>query len=316
MRFGLSLIISLFFIACSGDGDKMAIYEQAEKAFAYEDYATSLAYFKRSCDLGFTKGCERAAQLYKEGLGTKVSHAKALELLIVGCKTDARLCMLAASYDSPHDNSKQIKQRFEEFTDRACELGEVSACQDLALQLDGRKAINYLRLACKNSDERCDGTEFYSFAGTFYYHNNQASRAISFLDKACKEQDRQACLLLGRVLSDNGEYEQALASFERSCVLGERDACQTLLAAYENDYYGLKPHENKKLEYRKQLCLLGDANECITLARSYRNEAKQRSLAESFYRKALEACTEDTCKMLHEEMRIFKEKEKSYSSRQ
>lgn len=303
----LCLFACVFFVGCSDTEDKITLFEKGIRALSYEAYDVAVNYFERSCHAGFAKSCEQAAQLYQKGTGIKTDHPKALELLIEGCETDAQLCLLVAQYRSPEQSEQQAEQLHEEYTDKACKLGLISACEDLALQFEGRKAINYLRLACKNSGARCEGIRFHSFAGAFYYHQNQSERAIVFLDKACNEKDKKSCLLLGRALQEKGEFAAALSRFERACTLGEQESCSVLLSIYINGTQQIKPNAKKALEYRTKLCTLGNSQACLQIARDFANDKQNKAQAESFYRKALDYCTnKEECEIVQDELQSFK----------
>lgn len=301
MRAFLCLLAAFVLVACSDKEDKITLFEKGIRALSYEAYDVAVNYFERSCYAGFAKSCEQAARLYQEGMGTKTNHEKALELLIEGCENDARLCMLVAQYDSPQLSKQQAQRLYEEYTDRACKMGQVSACEELALQNSGRKATSYLRFACKNADARCDGAKFYAFAGAFYFHQDERERAIPFLDKACKEKDKTSCHILGLALSEKDELDSAFGYFERACALGEAQSCKAILT----EAYDVKPSVVRQT--RERLCALGDARECLNVAKELANEkrGKSKSQAESFYRKAMDLCA-DECDQIKEEWQDFK----------
>ncbi|MDE6979015.1 MAG: hypothetical protein K2O85_05540, partial [Helicobacter sp.] len=184
MRAFLCLFAVFVLVACSDKEDKITLFEKGIRALSYEAYDVAVNYFERSCYAGFAKSCEQAARLYQEGMGIKIDHERALELLIEGCENDARTCLLVAQYDSPQLSKQQAQKLYEEYTDKACRMGQISACEELALQNSGRKATSYLRFACKNANAHCDGAKFYAFAGAFYFHQDERERAIPFLDKA------------------------------------------------------------------------------------------------------------------------------------
>lgn len=302
MRAFLCLLVAFVLVACSDKEDKITLFEKGIRALSYEAYDVAVNYFERSCHAGFAKSCEQAARLYQEGMGTKVDHERALELLVDGCENDARLCLLVAQYDSPQLSKHQAQKLYEEYTDKACRMGQVSACEELALQHSGRKATSYLRFACKNTDSRCDDAKFYAFAGTFYFHQDERERAIPFLDKACKEKDKTSCYILGLALSEKDNFDSAFGSFERACALGEPKACKAMLA----DTYDLKPSVVRQT--RERLCALGDSWECLNVAKELANDkrGKAKSQAESFYRKAMDLCDQEECDQIKEEWQDFK----------
>ncbi|MDE7316592.1 MAG: hypothetical protein K2N12_02520 [Helicobacter sp.] len=301
MRAFLCLFAVFVLVACSDKEDKITLFEKGIRALSYEAYDVAVHYFERSCHAGFAKSCEQAARLYQEGMGIKIDHERALDLLIEGCENDARTCLLVAQYDSPQLSKQQAQELYEEYTDKACRMGQVSACEELALQHSGRKATSYLRFACKNANAHCDGAKFYAFAGAFYFHQDERERAIPFLDKACKEKDKTSCHILGLALSEKDEFNSAFAHFERACALGKLESCKAMLA----DIYNIAP--NVARQTRERLCNLGDSKECLQLAKELTNEKRGKSQSESFYRKAIDSCADqDECDQIKEEWQEFK----------
>jgi uncharacterized protein len=166
-----------------------------------EDSKIASDYYKKSCDLGFFKSCNKYLSIYfykLPTLGDAVLHGYASE----AChRNSAEACMILGDlYENGIGIVANKKLAIEKY-EKSCRLEHAPACRlagSLLLKLDSKSIIN-------------DGI-------------------ITLYKKGCTLNDSNSCLDLGRIYSDssmnNRDNKVALNYITRSCDLKNEQACQ------------------------------------------------------------------------------------------
>ena len=162
--------------------------------------------------------------------------------------------------------------------ERACAIGDPSACQRLAFDHGdrgdkaksssfGARTIRLLRSSCDTGDlHRCTWLGLLYSKGTFV--PTDRARASQLWRQACDSGFGLACRNLANTVDDS---EVALWSslLQRACELGERTACSSLGEDYAEGYR-LKQDLIRAVPLLERACELGEAASCLLLARLFR----------------------------------------------
>ncbi len=296
MRLYILLGFAFLLLGCVGNNDKgLSLYEKGIKAESYKEYPIALKYFESACKEGFSGACQKAARMHQKGIGTKVDHQIALELLDDGCNkwNNPRVCSSLATYVVPQEAEAKSQQRYETYMNKACHLGLPFICRELALEaLNHNKAdvFKYMQFACEaqHGKSLCTNEDIYYFSALFFEHNNYTQEAMESFKKACQLKHKDSCLEMGKIAQRTQRYEESIKAFEQACALGAMQGCSSLAISYDQGSMGLLSHQ-KAATYREILCVQGGVyDECILVAQYYQQQDEKKS--KEYYKKALQLC--------------------------
>lgn len=208
--------------------------EQAEAAMYYRDYEHAREPLALVCEGGDGFACFRLAELYQHGRGGGVDVTKAAALYAESCTKDyGEGCERRADLARDGEGDPAIEL---EFARKACESGRPLACLRAANQLDvGRGverdangAIALFEKACGLGDtDGCTG------AGERLAvpdgPPDGKARALTAFIKACTGHNGYGCLRVGVAFHDGlgapKDLVKAQAHFTRACEWSVEDGC-------------------------------------------------------------------------------------------
>jgi TPR repeat protein len=236
-------------------------WERAEKAVAANLDA---------CDDGDAQSCKNAGDAYVSGDGVWPVSAIAYILFKEACDggvgSGCRAFVELANSGSglPEGGYDEIEGLIE----RACDLGDLVACDKFAAELEGPEA-----------------------------DPAQLARAGAILEKACAAGGEQACLSLGSRLIASGrpeDHERTTIMWDAMCREGSVAACQAMI---EVEQAQPEPDAWRLSQYEYLACTFASGDECIALARRIydgNGVARDRDLALHYFDRACalgpEAC--------------------------
>ncbi len=262
--------------------------------------AYNLAYdnFQISCDLGNQNACFDAAWILTAGVGVHPDHSKALHIF-------HRLCE-SKYYKGCTGSAIIFNERLSEFYDpvkamyhlkNSCQNMEVGACQILGWQevkndtsASFKKAYYYFDRSCKlDTTTGCTGFAWLTEKGLGTEKN--VDRAYDLYSLGCDSGNAKSCKYLSKLVSKQNSVSSAVNSdkyFERSCLLGDSQACHTLGNDYLiGDRYSV--NYQRSIHYFTQSCHLGNDGSCFELAALFSDqdspEVYDLNKSVSFYRK-------------------------------
>jgi TPR repeat protein len=223
-------------------------WERAENAVA-----ANLA----ACDKGDARACKTAGDAYVSGDGVWPVPAIAYILYKeacdagegVGCR--AYIELTETGYGYPDGDREEEAGLIE----KACELGDLVACDRYANELQGQ----------------------------------DLARSDATLEKACTAGGDEACLSLGARLVASGRPEdnqRGIEMWDAMCRTSVVSACQAMVLLAKNKP---EPDEARAALYLHLSCYLESASDCVDMGdRAYRGNgvAENRDLAMAYYDKA------------------------------
>lgn len=204
-----------------------------------EAYAEALVLFHEACQAGLSEACVGAAQQRRIGKARRVEVPGAVEMWEAACvQHDAQGCDgLGERY------SRSGKTRLEAFEawNKACSLGEPSACTSMGTLIDDHKrqewpepqpASFYLSMGCENGDP----------AGCFWLAEENLPRRgepteedYLLLERSCEGEFGQGCAALAEVhlgRRTNFDLEIAARHLDTACSRGHYPSCKELGTMY------------------------------------------------------------------------------------
>jgi TPR repeat protein len=217
-------------------------------AFSYDnpgpslilDYANSIKFYERGCQLGDGVGCNNLANHYIEGLGTKIDKNKAVTLLQKSCDLNYPMaCYRLAVITMRGVLLKNNPQKVAELMIKGCSLGDSISCHDLGyLYIDGngvakdpKKAVELFTFACDKGLPRGCGS-----LGSFYLAGGVVAvdylKAHELLQKACSGEDAPSCSNLGYMIEtgkgSEADPKNAAQYYSKACTAGDSLGCGNL----------------------------------------------------------------------------------------
>lgn len=222
---------------------------------AVEAVAANLA----DCDRGDAQACKSAGDAYASGDGvwpvTEIAYILFKEACDAGVGAGCRAFVELAGtgYGQPEGGYDENEGLIE----RACDLGDLVACDRFANEL---------------KTEEADPA--------------QLARAGAILEQACNAGGEQACLSLGpRLIASElpEDHERATVMWDTMCRQGSVLACQAIIEVVQNQP---EPEARLVSEYEQLACDFAGADQCGALAqRIYDGNgvARDRDLASHYF---------------------------------
>ena len=218
----------------------------------------SISWFERAADAGSLRAIKNLAAAYSSGAGAPVDKERAAELYQKGADMGDidSMCVLASMCRNG-DGIPVDKARAAELYRAAAELGDADAQYDLAFMLDAGEGVPQDR-----------------------------AEAESLFRLSADQGDTDACLCLGGILYERGDYQSAEGYFMNAAMSGDVKAMYNLGLMYAEGSLG-EPDADKAAEWFESAALEGFAYAQTSLAGILYGRGDVESAAE-WYRKAAE----------------------------
>lgn len=233
-------------------------YSVEEWDRAVEAVAANLA----ACDRGDARACKSAGDAYVSGDGvwpvTAIAYILFKEACDAGVGAGCRAFVELA--DTGYGYPEGGYDETEGLIERACDLGDLIACDRFAKELETSEA-----------------------------DPAQVARTRVLLDQTCNAGGEQACLSLGSRLIASGrpeDHERATVMWDTMCRKGSVAACQAMIEVAQNQP---EPDAWFVSQYEQLACDLAGADQCDALAqRIYDGNgvARDRDLALHYFDRA------------------------------
>jgi TPR repeat protein len=219
--------------ACHGDQPRWC----TNLAYVYADdpkkQSQVAALDKRACDAGVLVGCTELMRLRSSD--DKITQANVDELVALCGKGEPYACALAGATIRAGDGVPQDPKRGFELIKQACDIGDKSSCQTMAIEHAIGKTLKQ------------------DMTATLRYANMACDRGLG---RACK------------VLADEHHDRHDLVKFAgyalRACHMGDGGACAWIAAAYQHGE-GVAQSEPDSERYTVEACRMGHLLSCGTL---------------------------------------------------
>lgn len=198
-----------------------------------EDARRAVAFSRRACDGGSTRGCSNLAAGYLGGHGGLPRDVGlGLDLFRKACDAEFPIaCVQLAIHLWNGTGMVKDRKRARELFRRACDQGNVSSCFDLSSTLPEEEhaaARDYAEKACDGGHP--DGCARAGFLHLFGKNlPKDSARALPYLRKACNAGSPQGCALLGgRYIEGEAvptDLPRAFGLLRRACNGGRSNAC-------------------------------------------------------------------------------------------
>jgi len=226
-----------------------------------EDLIQATKYYKKACELGNQRGCERLATNYLLGYGIKKDRKKAIKLFKKNCQLNYNGCLLYVGVTRKNQRYRDLNISELKRLSKGCELNSSNSCNNLGflsleVYQDYNKAETYFRKACQlKNQESC------KMLG-FIYKNKHTGKqdfkkSFKYFSQACELGNGYACFYLGAMYfrgeGSKKNINLSRASYHKACILGHNRGCTAL-----GDYYRLgqsvKKDKIKAITLYKQSC--------------------------------------------------------------
>lgn len=173
-----------------------------------------ISYLDKGCLFGDGEACFLAGAMYEEGMSfnnekIEKNHFKAVEYIVQSCHYDF---LKACSYLSIRHNYRRPEYAdldFQEFTNKACLLGDERACARGGQEYKEKKLLEAAESECKNGS----GDACYQIA-QYFRHDRKIT--LTYLLEACEKNHPKACFEMGE-----NHVNEALMNIDRKWNLGK-----------------------------------------------------------------------------------------------
>ena len=112
-------------------GNGAACYTLADKYFKSKKMSKAPEYFRKSCDNGYPKGCDRLGLIYVLAQGVSKDYGKPTKYYKKGCEGNyPDSCMWLGVYYVDGTGVKKDKFKAMDLFNKACDLGNQIACKE------------------------------------------------------------------------------------------------------------------------------------------------------------------------------------------
>ena len=189
--------------------------------FSSSDPARALDYYRKAADMGSASAMKSLGAMYSSGQGgLPMDRAKAAEWYTKAADLGDMdsICVLASMYRIG-DGVQQDKKKAAELYRKAADMGEADAQYDLAFMLDSGEGI---------PEDRAEAERYFRMSAD--------------------QGDSDACLCMGGILFERGDYRAAEDYFLTAAMKGDVKAEYNLGLLYAGDYFG-SPDQSKAKEW-------------------------------------------------------------------
>ncbi len=152
-----------------------------------KDLDKTVAYYDKSCKLGYKFGCRNMGNYHRMGLKVEKSASKAMHFFDKACDLDSNICLWIGNKYKFEDRDYKASKRYYE---KACDKGLEWGCADMGVMYfsglgvakDEKKAAEYFTKACE-----LDKMGFVCHhIATQYKEIGDLTTAKGYNEKACK----------------------------------------------------------------------------------------------------------------------------------
>jgi uncharacterized protein len=219
---------TLFAKACA-QRDPEGCYQLAR---AWGDEASRVANYRIACDGGHAQACNNLAYRYERGEGVEPDPARARSLYQRGCDGGSAMACsnLGVSVKDGIGGPKDVARAAALFRS-ACDAGHPAACTYLGLLHEsGEGAPRDLGVARHLYGLACGGDHGQA-CNQLGLLSDDPFHARALFKKSCDFGYANGCTNLGRSLLESGSpsYAEAAELFDRACREQDREACDELV---------------------------------------------------------------------------------------
>ena len=269
-------VVSLVLSGCDGGlclfGDGSSCFSAGSQKERLGYHAEAADYFGKGCALGDSPSCNRAGEIWTEGV-VPANYYKAVEMFQAGCKkgfSDScrRLGLIYREQFGDHQKSLRMIHQ-------ACRMNNQDACNDLGLVLregfvmppDDATAMDIFAHGCHG-----DNASSCFFLAGMLEERRMSDKAFVLYHKSCTLKHGSGCNRVGEIMVKNGESPtEAGEFFRKSCDLDFANGCFNLAELF---FHGM---ENQKFREAVVLysraCRLKHGHSCHILGEIMGNES-------------------------------------------
>jgi len=188
--------------------------------YSGKDPALMREYFEKAADMGSAKAMKNLGAMYSAGQGVDADKKKGAEWYSKAAELgDAdSICVLASMYRNG-DGIPEDKAKAADLYRKAADMGESDAQYDLAFMLDSGEGIPV-----------------------------DHEEAEKYFRMAADQEDSDACLCMGGILFERGQYKDAEEYFLTAALKGDVKAEYNIGLLYMGEYLGA-PDQDKAVEW-------------------------------------------------------------------
>lgn len=228
------------------------------------DYSKIIEGYKKLCDKNFAKACRDLGHKYQGGVGVKQDINKSISLYKKASKYGEHGALIdIANIYGMGIYVKKDKQKAKVYYQKACEKDKKNCFMLKYINKKNTKKEDYKEISsledkCKNSKM---GLIYCSAVAITYLKHNDADKAKSILEFACKKGSSADCYTLGHVYLNENDMTSYEYYLNKSCYSSNFMACNDL-----GNYYSRKDSEISK-KYFKKACDLGYQEACFSFSK-------------------------------------------------
>ena len=212
-------------LACELENPEGCVYlARVDTAKADELTAKATTYYERDCTADQALACLDLADRTKsfDEARAKTEYKKGLDLAITGCTAgDGTLCFAASKVlDAGGLGIDKDVMRAAELRKRACETGHAATCLRLSTETDkADKREPLIDKACTLGLLKACSQLAQELAA------KNTTRGAKAIQRACELGDGEWCVRIGEDAAKAGEKDKAIEMFTKACKLGSNAGC-------------------------------------------------------------------------------------------
>lgn len=262
-------------VACSN-----TVYALTRSTVIPQDFAQAVIFADRACTLGSGSGCARLGYMRRDGQGTAVDGASALQAFDMSCGYRyGEGCREAAFLVARGDLVPQDHVRSVSLLRQGCVLNDMRACAGLAYNaMNGQGMAVDAALAVREYKRACAGGVAVACSNIQWMHDN-ASIAVGYDELLAYEAVERAFpptlpteqrYLLARATFEGGDIPLAITGFKALADEGLADAAFNLGQIYYSGQ-GVPPDQAQGVRYINQAASAGHPYAKYLMAYFYRS---------------------------------------------
>ncbi len=240
------------------------------------DYQKSLDSCNFACNLGYSKECLFAADIYDFGKNVERNPNKAASYYSSACKLDNPIgCLNLASMIRTSEIENREYKKAISYYRKGCQLGNWDSCLStgriLLSEQDYDGAYIYYKKACDNGI--ADGCTYLGSLYEFGMGTKQnITKAFNLYRQGCDEGSAVGCVNLGLMYAEGKHIKinekKGFNLTKKGCEQGSGLGCSNLAHLYR---FGMGVKKNKKMaaKFFKKACDMREIRGCVGLGQSY-----------------------------------------------